>query len=294
MSFAGEVRRELKDHISRATHCRKAELAGMYEGCLKNIPEGVTSDPKNELLIFSENLTIQEKCINLVKKAYREQAEVIKIGTHTAVAVRSENIREILSSRELLSRDCCKRAYLRGWFLASGTVSDPSTHYNLEIVTSDREQALHISEILGEYDIAGKIHTRKGNFVVYIHEGQKIVDLLGLIGAHTALMNFENARIVKEVRAGVNRAVNCETANIRKTISASSRQIEDIEYIRDNYGFDKLPESLAEIAKLRLEFPESSLTELGEKLKTPIGKSGVNHRLRRLGELSEQLRDGGK
>ncbi len=121
-------------------------------------------------------------------------------------------------------------------------------------------------------------------------EGAAIADFLNVIGAHSALMNFENVRILKEMRNSINRQVNCETANIKKTVSAAARQMEDIQYIHDRIGFGNLSENLSQIARLRLENPEVTLKELGEMLEPPIGKSGVNHRLRKLSEIAEELR----
>ena len=126
--------------------------------------------------------------------------------------------------------------------------------------------------------------------MVYIKEGSGIVDILNVMEAHIALMELENVRILKEVRNSVNRKVNCETANLNKTISAAVKQIEDIEYIRDNYGLSKLSESLEEMARLRLDNPDASLKELGDMLSPPVGKSGVNHRLRKICEIAEDLR----
>ena len=142
------------------------------------------------------------------------------------------------------------------------------------------------------FQIDAKIVERKKYYVVYIKEGSQIVDFLNIVEAHVALMRFENVRIVKEVRNSVNRQVNCETANISKTVTAAAKQIEDIRYIECNMGFSQLSRGLRDVAELRLEYPDSSLAELGQMLNPPIGKSGVNHRLRKLGEIANQLRDG--
>lgn len=138
--------------------------------------------------------------------------------------------------------------------------------------------------------IEARIVLRKKYFVVYIKEGSQIVDILNVMEAPVALMELENIRILKEMRGSVNRQVNCETANINKTVSAAVKQMEDIIYIRDTAGFDSLPDNLREIAELRLARPEATLKELGEALDPPVGKSGVNHRLRKLGNMAERLR----
>ncbi len=144
---------------------------------------------------------------------------------------------------------------------------------------------------MATFDIEAKIIRRKRYFVVYIKEGSQIVDILNVMEAHVALMNLENVRILKEMRNSVNRRVNCETANINKTVSAAVKQVEDITYIRDTVGFGKLAEGLEEIALKRLEHPEATLKELGLMLNPPVGKSGVNHRLRKLGSIAEAIRE---
>lgn len=280
-SFASKVRTELAEHISKGRHCRKAELRAFFEACHSEKP----------FSILSEGLTIPEKCYSLLKKAYRVEPVIDRIEHENRVTVPSggSRIAEDLMRDDILERECCKRAYLRGWFLAAGTVTDPEGHYQLEIVTKEESRAFFINEILKAFDIEGKITKRKGNSVLYLKEGQKVADFLGLIGATVALMEYENARIVKEVRGRINRQVNCETANIKKTINASARQVEQIEYIRETIGFDQLSDSLAQIAKMRLEYPDVSLKELGEMMDPPLGKSAVNHRLRRLSELAAEM-----
>ena len=151
-------------------------------------------------------------------------------------------------------------------------------------------QAEQLQEIIGQFDIEAKIVCRKKYFVVYVKEGAGIVELLNIMEAHVALMNLENLRILKEMRNSINRRVNCEAANIQKTVQASTRQVEDIIYLRDYYGFSRLPDNLREMAEVRLAYPEAALKELGEYLSPPVGKSGVNHRLRKLSELAEKLR----
>lgn len=136
-----------------------------------------------------------------------------------------------------------------------------------------------------------RVTQRKNHYITYMKEGSQIADMLSVMEAHVALMNFENVRILKEMRNSVNRQVNCETANLNKTVSAAVKQIEDIRYIERTIGFEQLPENLAEIAELRLEQPGTTLKELGEMLNPPVGKSGVNHRLRKLSMIAEELRD---
>ena len=141
-----------------------------------------------------------------------------------------------------------------------------------------------------KFEIVAKTVRRKKYFVVYLKDGEEIVNLLNVMGAHVSLMEFENQRILKEISNSVNRRVNCETANIAKTVSAAAKQVEDIILIRDTSGFGGLPQNLREMAQVRIDYPDASLNELGSYLEPPVGKSGVNHRLRRLSEIAEKLR----
>lgn len=186
---------------------------------------------------------------------------------------------------------CCKRAYLRGAFLAGGSISDPEKTYHLEISSRSMDLAVEISSLIKDFGLNSKIIQRKGNYIIYLKEGEDLVDFLNITGAHTALLELENIRILKEMRNNVNRLVNCETANLGKTVNASVRQIDNINYIRENIGFGRLPKGLREIAELRLEYTDASLKELGEMLYPPLGKSGVNHRLRKLDRIAEHDRE---
>ena len=162
--------------------------------------------------------------------------------------------------------------------------------YHFEIVCSTEGKARQIQELIDSFDMDAKIVCRKKYFVVYLKEGAQIVDLLNVMEAHVALMDLENVRIFKEMRNSVNRKVNCETANIHKTVSAAVKQIEDIEFLKTAGSFSELSEELLETAGIRLENPDASLKELGLMHNPPIGKSGVNHRLRKLSNLAETLR----
>lgn len=182
------------------------------------------------------------------------------------------------------------KGMIREAFLQSGSISDPEKFYHLEIVFTEYEEALRIKQMMESFWLDGKIVERKGHYVVYLKEGAQIADMLRVMEAPLALMEFENIRIVKEMRNSINRQVNCEAANLGKTISAAVKQVEDIKFICSKVGLDNIPESLAETAKKRLEYPEATLKELGELMEPPLGKSGVNHRLKRLSELAEDLR----
>lgn len=187
--------------------------------------------------------------------------------------------------------DCCRRAYIRGTFLGGGSVTNPEKTYHLEFVNHTWEHAEDLSELINSFSLTSKVIQRKNSYVVYLKEGEQIVDLLNIIGAHRTLLNLENVRIYKEMRNNVNRLVNCETANLSKTVNAAVRQIECIKLIKNTVGLKKLPLNLRQVAEVRLNHPDSSLKELGEMLDPPVGKSGVNHRLRKIEQFAEELHD---
>lgn len=183
-----------------------------------------------------------------------------------------------------------KRAYIRGAFIGGGSISNPEKTYHLEFVTHSEEYAKDLSNLINTFSLNSKVIQRKNSFIVYIKEGEQIVDLLNVIGAHSSLLEIENIRIMKEMRNNVNRLVNCETANLSKTVNAAVRQVESIKLIQSQIGLQRLPDNLREIAELRLNYPDESLKELGEMLDPPVGKSGINHRLRKIEKIAEELR----
>lgn len=194
---------------------------------------------------------------------------------------------------DVIKDENCKRSYIRGAFLGGGSISNPEKTYHLEFVTHDQDYAIELSRLINSYKLNSKVIQRKNSFVIYIKEGEQIVDLLNIIGAHNALLELENIRIMKEMRNNVNRIVNCETANLSKTVNAAVRQVESINLIQSEIGLDRLPKNLKEVARLRLSFPDESLKELGAMLNPPVGKSGINHRLRRIEKIADELRKEG-
>ena len=285
MSFSLQVKEELENVVPGARHCELAELAALVTyGCaLKKDISGTQIELK------SENEIIGRKYFTLLKKTFMIDACANKVLQ--ALKMLDESGEPLFPlegvNRMLLKQSCCKRAYLRGAFLCTGSMSDPKKGYHLEFVCEQEKQALQIRETIADFELDAKIICRKKHYVVYMKEGAAIVDLLNVMGARLSLMYLENLRVEKEVRNSVNRKVNCEAANITKTVNAASR---DILYLQKHYGMEKLPENLREMAEARLEYPESSLQELGKFLNPPVGKSGVNHRLRKLSELADKIR----
>lgn len=287
MSFSSKVKEELSKECNSPRHCCIAETAAIISMCGK-----VIFDEKDHVRIeiHTENVTVARKYFTLLKKTYNIDTDV-KISEEQMCSVIDKigDLSEPVSPL-LIKNSCCQRAFLRGAFLCIGSMSDPQKSYHLEFVCTDEDKARQLQSVIQGFDIEAKIVLRKKYYVVYLKEGSGIVDLLNVCEAPVALMKLENLRIVKEMRNSVNRRVNCETANITKTVNAATRQIEDIIYIRDHYGLENLPEPLSQMAEARLENPDAPLKELGEYLDPPVGKSGVNHRLRKLSELADRIR----
>lgn len=287
MSFSGEVKKELIKRISPARHCQLAEFAAIISFCGQF---GRDREGKYTIGFQTENEALVKKGFTLLKKLYNIESGVPLTEQEVQDIMRKAGGVEQPVNPLTIQNTCCKRAFLRGAFLGAGSMSDPRKGYHLEFVCNREEQAEQLQQVIHKFDIEAKIVLRKKYYVVYLKEGSAIVDLLNVCEAPVSLMNLENTRILKEMRNSVNRRVNCETANISKTVNAAARQIEDIEYIREYYGFEKLSGALREMAEVRLENPDAPLKELGEYLTPTVGKSGVNHRLRKLSELADKLR----
>lgn len=312
MSFSSTVKNELCRVNTSDSCCLLAEMAAIIRlnGAINYI-----NDDEINVKIATENAAFARNIFSIIKKLYDIYPEIIirkskKLKKHTLyilVITASKQAKLLIgdagiSCREekgikvidyasdimkVIKKNCCKKAYLRGAFLSGGSVSDPEKTYHLEITNHSLKLAVELNRIMNSFRLNAKIIKRKGNYVTYLKEGENIVDFLNIIGAHAALLELENVRILKEMRNNVNRIVNCETANLEKTVNASIRQVENIRHIRDHIGFDKLPDNLREIAELRLAYSDANLKELGEMLTTPLGKSGVNHRLRKLDMIAE-------
>jgi cell division protein WhiA len=313
MSFSSDVKDELSRQVSLGRHCQIAEIAAIISLCGKVI---ISTEDKYCIKVHTENVAVARKYFTLIKKTFNINTEISirrnvylkKSRTYSILIKGHEDSNRVLNACKLIENgeikenlsivsnlviqnSCCKRAFIRGAFLASGSISDPEKFYHFEIVCTDYDKAVQLQNIINTFDIEAKIIQRKKYFVVYIKEGAQIVEILNVMEAHVALMNLENVRILKEMRNSVNRQVNCETANINKTVSAAVKQIDDIKYIKEHMGLEGLSEGLGDVARIRLENPEATLKEIGEYLSPPVGKSGVNHRLRKLSNLAQELRE---
>lgn len=295
MSFSSEVKRELSVNVNEARHCQLAELAAVI------IYAGRLSASREEVCLSIENASpmLKTKYGLLLSHLFGQDApgEVLsgQVMLDVLESVKMWDAKEgrfrnmETADGLLVQQSCCRRAFIRGAFLACGSMSNPGKAYHFEIVCRAKQQAIQLQNIIRSFDIDARIVERKKSQVVYVKEGEHIVDLLNIMEAHEALMNLENVRIVKEMRNSVNRRVNCETANISKTVGAAVRQMEDILWIQNEKGLESLPDHLREIAALRLQYPDAPLAELGTYLSNPVGKSGVNHRLRRISEIAESM-----
>lgn len=314
MTFSGEVKQELSNQIAEARHCQLAELAAIVGLCGSVC---ISASGRYRLRIHTENITVARKCFTLLEKTFNICSNVsvrIHKGSkksnqiYTVLVSDHESVLNLLQALKLLDEDgdvaeqvspanqllvqksCCRRAFIRGAFLCAGSISNPEKSYHFEIVCVSEERALQLQALIHTFGPDAKIVQRKKHYIVYIKEGAQIVDMLNIMEAHISLMNLENIRIVRDMRNNVNRKVNCEAANINKTVNAAVRQMEDIRYLETVKGLNTLPAGLADIAWLRLNNPDASLKELGEMLVPPVGKSGVNHRLRKLSQMAEELR----
>ncbi|WP_277630610.1 DNA-binding protein WhiA [Atopococcus tabaci] len=308
MSFASEVKKELT-HLEVHPEHAKAELAALIRmnGTLH------LSNKRFVLNIQTENAAIARRMYTLIKDHFQVETELLvrrkmKLKKNNVYIVRlKKGTEEILSKLgimegmlyhgripEEISLNTQKiKSYLRGAFLAAGSVNSPDTsRYHLEIYSSYEEHNEDICEMMNRFGLNARTLERRSGYITYLKESEKISDFLALIGASVSVMRFEDTRIVRDMRNSVNRLVNCENANLNKTIDAASRQIDNIKYLDKQVGLDTLPERLREVAVVRVENPDASLKELGDMIPSgPISKSGVNHRLRKLNKMAEDLRE---
>lgn len=290
MSFSGDVKDEIARQVPKEQHCLLAEIAAII--CFA----GRVCDEKDResILVETENVSLAKKYLQLIKKAFDIQVD-LNIRKRSAgksnqysILVSGQDVRKF--EKETLEKSCCRRAFIRGAFLAAGSMSNPGKSYHFEIVCRDGDQAEELRRIIETFEIRVKVITRKSKYIVYLKDSTEIVDILNVMEAHQSLMELENIRIVKDMRNCANRQYNCDSANINKMVQAAARQLEDIHYIEQHLGLEQLPPALREMAQVRLEHPDVSLQELGTYLNPPVGKSGVNHRLRKLGEIVQELK----
>lgn len=314
MSFSSTTKGELARIYSQDRCCQLAELAALIR--MGGTLQLMGGEQKLNIKLATENPAVARKLFRLFKTLFDIN---IKVMVRKGSGLRRKNYYLMIVTDEmgsgnilkevgilkqetnffdisykipakLLEKRCCRRAYLRGAFLGGGSVSNPGKTYHLEFVSHSLAYSKSLRDLINSFGLKSKIIERKGNYVVYLKEGDQLVDLLNIMGAHNALLNLENIRIYKQMRNDVNRIVNCETANLGKIVNAAIRQIANIEYIKNTVGLGYLPANLREVAELRLESRDASLKELGQMLNPTISKSGVNHRFRKIDEIADRLR----
>lgn len=314
MSFSAKVKGEICKYSDRSKEDALAEISAIMKvsGTISFSGLGLafritTENPASARHIFSllkDHFNIHSKL--MVKKSN----SLKKNNIYMVLIEESMGVRDLLRDtgilkeidgvltldyridEEMVKTDELKRAYIRGAFIGGGSISNPEKTYHLEFVTHSEEYANDLCKLINGFKFYSKVIQRKNSFIIYIKEGEQISNLLGILGAHTCLLELENIRIMKEMRNNVNRLVNCETANLSKTVNAAVRQVESIKLIQKEVGLQRLPQNLREVAELRLSYPDESLKELGEMLTPPVGKSGINHRLRKIEKIAEEIRTG--
>ena len=300
MSFSNDVKNELSRLETNEVCCDKAELLGVLRMSGAIVIRGM-----NIGIHFStENAALARRVLQILKNNYQVQTEVVitrsrrlkKNNRYQVRVLPAPQVNLAMTELQLLSmesdlknplltKQCCKRAFLRGAFLGGGSISRPSSDYHLEMVTGNEDFARSIIKVMHTFSMKAKLTDRKNDYIVYLKDGESITNFLRVIGANNSMMEFEGVRVLKEMRNNVNRRVNCETANLGKVVKAAVRQVNCIKFIDEHMGLSELPEALQETAKLRLKYPEASLNELVE-YSSGIGKSGINHRLKKLQEMA--------
>ncbi|MCL2321248.1 MAG: DNA-binding protein WhiA [Oscillospiraceae bacterium] len=314
MSFSMEVKNEICRDIEQIN----SEQALCIISAMMKIAGSINLLGLNKLSfsMTTENASIARFLFSLIKKFFNIHCEIIvkkskTLKKNNKYVIRSKDSLDITDFLKkiyvFIEKDDSilithkipsildnsidlRRYYIQGAFLGGGSLSNPEKAYHLEFVCEDEEFAEDLSRLINTFNINSKIITRKRNYVIYIKESEQIVDILNIIRAHQALLKLENIRIIKEMRNNVNRIVNCETANLTKTVDSSIKHIENIKLIKKEIGLNRIPKILIDVAEVRLKYPDESLKEIGDRLIPSLGKSGVNHRLRKIDKIAEEIR----
>ncbi len=275
-TFSAQVKKELGELNNLANkNIVKAELSGYL---LTSSSEEFLTESKYNINRFGK----------LLSNLYINDYKIDMRGNNFVIVTKKNSLNDYFTYKIDMNDIEQQKSLVRGAFMGAGTVTDPKGNYHLEIVFEKEENAKYINEILQGFELKSNVTKRENKFIVYIEEGESISNFLAYVGALKSVLKFENARVIKEVRNNVNRLVNCETANLNKTINSSVKQIEDIKFLKKINKFDELTEKEQELAELRLKNPNASLLELGEMLEPKLSKSGVNHRLEGISKAAER------
>lgn len=264
----------------------QVENAALARRIFRMLKEGLALSPKLHVVEHSR-LGGRRTCVLTVEEG--DARRLLEVLDMMETSADGSSILKRTVPRPQMNRQCCRKAYLRGAFLGAGSMTSPEKNYHLEWVAADETLAQTLERVLDKTEIHPHTQLRRGQTVVYLKSAQQIVDVLALMGASQAVMDMENVRITRQLRGQANRAANCDVHNTEKTMNASEQQLQAIEVIREKKGLNSLSPALRQIARLRMENAEVSLEELGQMLDPPIGKSGVNHRMRRLIALAQNL-----
>lgn len=290
MSFTQNIKAQLVHIDNDCDFCNIAELSSIAKVCTAYRDSGIA--------LITENEDVAARIKYLFVKVFSMEIDAIVRNGTFKFDIDEEFFAETMALRLMLFNqddaevtpfECCREAYIRGAFLGGGSVSNPKVRYHLEFDCKHESYAAQLRDMFGEIGIVSKITCRKGRYIVYIKDYESIADILGVMGDVSASMEIYNISIEKEIRNRINRQQNCELANMDRVSKTATYQIECIKKIEKHMGFENLPETLREIARIRVEYPEDSLKELGERLSPVIGKSGVNHRLKRIIEIAEKI-----
>ncbi|MCL2402943.1 MAG: DNA-binding protein WhiA [Coriobacteriia bacterium] len=308
MSFTAEVRDELSRLEQARECCNKAELSALLrlDGTITR-----TGNNQYRLEVATENAQVARRIIKLIRRLYQLKTELTgrrsvlhKANNYLITIPNQPNLIGVLEELglagsvylgggiepTLIRRECCAMAYLRGAFLGAGFIASPQGDFHFEIRTHTQSLAEELSVLMGRFTIDARVISRRGAWTVYLKGAEPIINFLALVGAHNALLETENVRIIKSYRNDVNRRVNAEIANQAKASEAALSQLQDIKLIESKVGLDSLAPALAAFARLRLQNPDLSLRELGEASDPPLSKSAVNHRMRRLSDKANKIR----
>ena len=307
MSFNSDVKDELTRAQAVCSHCERALLAALIriEGTLF-----ISGQGRYRLEVATDAPSVARLSWRLLHETYQLRTE---LTTRRSVLHKTPNylidvpaqagLAEALQDMgvlrdvglqlgvapELISKQCCAAAYLRGAFLGSGFVSDPRGDFHFEISVESSEMADDLVAIMRDKGINARSMQRRSSHIVYLKSGEAILEFLAFVGAHQSALVMENARVVKSVRNDVNRQTNAEVANQKKTAAASVDQIYAMRSVLEAYGADRLPPALREIIRLRVTYPDATLKELGDRANPPLSKSAVYHRIRRIEQMAREL-----
>lgn len=287
MSFSSEIKNKLVKINGVCDDCLTFELAGFLGNSSKMSKECITLVTENYEAAKKISNTLREKYLINALPTY--QTNIYKTVIHNDIAQKVLQDTKYLMKNLEINKECCMGAFVRGAFLGGGSINNPNKSYHMEFDYKYNEQAEKLRKLLENMGVTAKITLRKGHTVVYFKEYETIAGLLGVMGDGGAATEIYNISAEKEIRNGINRQMNCENANMDKVASAYCRHMHAIEKIKNNMGLEKLPDNLKETAEMRMNYPEDSLKDLGERFNPPIGKSGVNHRLNKLMDIAENL-----